>query len=123
MPTVQTDSLIFGHSQRAVKRAVKRADRAEQVGQGTDNAERVGQLANPDHSCAVGGGLVSRPEGTSHLTVLPRAAKRSDFVESSPVVTPVPTQDGLDHRVQSVLGDTENSLESQVELTLLVKTC
>ena len=49
----------------------------------------------------LGGGLVSCPEGTSHLTVLPRAAKRSDFVESSPVVTPVPTQDVLEHPVGS----------------------
>ena len=70
------------------------------------------------------GGLISRPEGTGHLTVLPEAAKRSNFDESSPVVIPVPTQDGkgtgtdLEHRVKPGLVDTENSLESQVELIL-----
>ena len=83
--------MLFGQGERAVKRA----DRAEQVGQGTDNAEQVGQSANPDHSRAVGGGLISHPEGASHLTVLPEASKSSDFVENSPVVTPVPTQNIL----------------------------
>ena len=52
LPTVQTDSLIFGQGQNAVKRA----DRAEQVGQSTARAELGTRLANLDHSRAVGGG-------------------------------------------------------------------
>ena len=120
LPMVQTDSLMFGQCQNAVKIA----DMAEQVGQGTARAELVTRPANLDHSHEVEGGLVSRPEGTSHPTVLPEAAKRSDSVENSPVVTSVPTQEGqgtgtgLEHRLQPGLGDTESSLESQVDLTL-----
>ena len=105
LPTIQTDSLILGQGQNAVKRA----DRAEQVSQSTARADLVTRPANLDHSREVEGGLVSRPEGTSHPTVLPEAAKRSDSVENSPVVTPVPTQVGLEHQVQNILGDTENS--------------
>ena len=62
--------------------------------------------------------------GTGHPAVLPEAAKRLDSVENSPVVTPVPTQEGqgtgtgLEYRVQPGLGDTESSLESQVDLTI-----
>ena len=69
---VQTDSLIFGQCQNAVKIA----DMAEQVGQGTARAELVTRPANLDHSCEVEGGLVSRPEGTGYPKVLPEAVKR-----------------------------------------------
>ena len=118
MPSVPTEKLTFGQSQRVVKRV----DRAEQVGQRTDNAEQVGQPAEPEHSCAVGGTLVSRPEGTSHPVISPRTAKGSvDLFEDGLVVTPSLTQEGLEQRVQPVLGDTENSVDSQVELTLLGK--
>ena len=61
------------------------------------------------------GVIVSHSEGTSHPTVLPRASKRSDFVENIPVVTPVLSQDrqgtgtGLEHLVQPGHGDTERS--------------
>ena len=57
LPTVQNYSLIFGQDQRAVKRA----DMAEQVDQGTDRAELVTQTAILDHSPAVGGGILREP--------------------------------------------------------------
>ena len=54
--------------------------------------------------------------------ISPRTAKGSvDLVENGLVVTPSLAQEGLEQRVQPVLGDTENSVDSQVELTLLGK--
>ena len=100
----------------------QRADKAEQVGQEDDESEQVGQPADPGHSCAVGGGPFSHPVVTNHPVIALRTAKGSvDIVEDSLTVTPEPAQGVLEQRVQPVLGGTEKSIDSQVELTLLGK--
>ena len=54
--------------------------------------------------------------------ISPRTAKGSvNLVENGLVGTPSLAQEGLEQRVQPVLGATKNSVDSQVELTLLGK--